>query len=211
MSLLSRAVVAAAARMGLSLTVRRQPRDNTYPQAINLPMATYAPWKHDTGFLTLYEKIRAHTLVDIYRCYELWQLVAQSAKCEGALVEVGVWRGGTGALIAQRARELGLKDTVYCCDTFTGLKKVGALDPAYRDDDYNDTSAGHVEALYRPGSRGNARLCGSRRDPQPQRPRRHREDEVARPRIIQRVREPPPARRLRRPVHGAGRLLTRSH
>ncbi len=40
--------------------------------------------------------------MDKLRCYELWTLVAQSCKLsDGDILEVGVWRGGTGALIAK--------------------------------------------------------------------------------------------------------------
>ena len=39
-------------------------------------------------------------MVDVYRCHELWTLAKQAAKVEGAILEVGVWRGGTGAILA---------------------------------------------------------------------------------------------------------------
>ena len=65
-----------------------------------LPNATYSPWNLDRGFNAAYSKVQDATLVDKYRCFELWRLVEQSAKLEtGALIEIGVWRGGTAALI----------------------------------------------------------------------------------------------------------------
>src|SRR5271156_2535123 len=67
----------------------------------------YAPWKEDLEFQNCFSKIQTHSLVDKHRCYELWDMVQQSAKLEGALLEVGVWRGGTGALIAKRAKLSG--------------------------------------------------------------------------------------------------------
>ena len=60
------------------------------------PFATYSPWNLDPQFLETYEVIKQHTLVDLYRCFELWTLVEQSAKVPGSIIEVGVWRGGTG-------------------------------------------------------------------------------------------------------------------
>jgi hypothetical protein len=48
------------------------------------------------SFPRLRTGIRTSTPVDRNRCYELWQLVAQAAKLQGgALIEIGVWRGGT--------------------------------------------------------------------------------------------------------------------
>jgi len=82
------------------------------------------------GFRTTYSQVQGATLVDKYRCFELWRLVEQSAKLEsGAFIEIGVWRGGTAALIATQARDLGLKDKVYACDTFSGVVKAGEEDP----------------------------------------------------------------------------------
>jgi O-methyltransferase len=112
-----------------------------------LPEANYTPWESDAGFLQVYRQIRTHTLVDVYRCYELWTLVAQSAKLEGALLEVGVWRGGTGALIAQRAALSGIREPVYLCDTFKGVVKTGAKDSSYSDGKHADTSRAAVESL----------------------------------------------------------------
>src|SRR5262252_9252338 len=65
-----------------------------------LPLATYAPWNSSADFRAVWAAVRNNTLVDIFRCWELWQLVEQSAKLSGSFIEVGVWRGGTGALIA---------------------------------------------------------------------------------------------------------------
>lgn len=136
--------------VGLSVTVRRKPpKDTPYPHAVVVPGATFSPWECDRTFQKVYQRIREYTMVDRYRCYELWQLVAQSAKLSGALLEVGAWRGGTGALISSRARECGIEDPIYICDTFTGLKKVGIHDPAYVNDLYNDTSVELVQDLYR--------------------------------------------------------------
>src|SRR5262245_48954214 len=79
------------------------------------PIADYAPCTTDPQSLELYHTIQPYTLVDMYRCYELWTLVEQSQKVAGSLIEIGVWRGGTGALIAQRAKLSGITDTIYLC------------------------------------------------------------------------------------------------
>jgi O-methyltransferase len=112
-----------------------------------LPIADYAPWTKDLQFLETYHTIHPYTLVDMYRCYELWTLVEQSQKLTGALIEIGVWRGGTGALIAQRAKLCGITDTIYLCDTFTGVVKASAYDPLYKGGEHHDTAIGLVEDL----------------------------------------------------------------
>lgn len=109
--------------------------------------ATYAPWTTDTSFMAVYAVIEAYTLVDRYRCFELWQLVAQSQKVEGALIEIGTWRGGSGALIAASARSVGITDTVYLCDTFTGVVKAGEHDSRYEGGEHADTSTAMVEEV----------------------------------------------------------------
>ena len=59
----------------------------------------------------------------------------------GAILEVGVWRGGTGALMAASApRPLGIDDPVYLCDTWKGVVKTGDVDTYYRDGKHDDTS-----------------------------------------------------------------------
>jgi O-methyltransferase len=111
------------------------------------PIADYAPWMTDPQFLETYHTIQPYTLVDMYRCYELWTLVEQSQKLAGSLIEIGVWRGGTGALIAQRAKLSGITDPIYLCDTFTGVVKASAHDPLYQGGEHHDTSLGLVEDL----------------------------------------------------------------
>jgi O-methyltransferase len=114
-----------------------------------LPHATYSPWNLDKAFIAAYSQIKDATLVDKYRCFELWRLVEQCTKLEGgALIEVGVWRGGTAALIATQAKDLGLRDKVYAFDTFSGVVKAGAEDPHYVGGEHADTSRRSVEELF---------------------------------------------------------------
>jgi O-methyltransferase len=114
-----------------------------------IPGATYSPWNLDEAFKTAYLQVKDGTLVDRYRCFELWRLVEQSAKLEGgALIEIGVWRGGTAALIAIQARDLGLRDRVFACDTFYGIVKAGPEDAHYVGGEHADTSRRLVEELF---------------------------------------------------------------
>lgn len=110
--------------------------------------ASYTPWNTDVDFQSVYQVVREYTLVDEFRCYVLWSLIAQVSKLPaGAIVEVGVWRGGSGGLMAHQARRCGIRDTVYLCDTFSGVVKAGALDPHYQGGEHSDTSQSTVEEL----------------------------------------------------------------
>lgn len=110
--------------------------------------ATYSPWNVDNEFQDVYNKIKNHTLVDILRCYEIWKLVEQVSKLkQGACIEVGTWKGGTGGLIAKGADRFGISDPVYLCDTFTGVVKAGDEDSIYTGGEHSDTSREIVEDL----------------------------------------------------------------
>jgi O-methyltransferase len=132
---------------GVALPFFRHAAMRSGEHELAYPIATYAPWKADQEFLSAYTAIRRHTFVDIWRCYELWSLVGELREVPGAILEVGVWRGGTGALLAKRASSLGLDDTVYLCDTWTGVVKAGEVDIYYRDGKHDDASRDIVESL----------------------------------------------------------------
>jgi O-methyltransferase len=103
-----------------------------------LPIATYSPWLNDQDFMGIYNSAKENTLVDIYRCYELWNLAKQSMELEGNILEVGVWRGGTGSILAKAVEGSG--KTVFLADTFSGVVKAGPLDTNYKGGEHSDTS-----------------------------------------------------------------------
>jgi O-methyltransferase len=93
----------------------------------------YAPWQTDAEFLADYAAVKEHTMVNIYRCYDLWLLAGQAARMgQGDFLEVGVWRGGTGALMAMQARRYHTGADVFLCDTFQGVVKAGPKDTHFR-------------------------------------------------------------------------------
>jgi O-methyltransferase len=110
-----------------------------------LPSACYSPWLSDNEFLDVYRAIKSHTLVDIYRCFELWDLARQARNISGDFLEVGVWRGGTACLLAKAAERAG--KTIFLADTFEGVVKAGADDSWYKDGEHADTSRQIVESL----------------------------------------------------------------
>jgi O-methyltransferase len=132
---------------GLALPVVRREAVRSGAHELAFPIATYAPWRSDTDFVRVYEAVRRHTLVDIWRCYELWNVLGELRDVPGAILEVGVWRGGTGALLAARGAGLGIEDRVYLCDTWRGVVKTGEIDTYYRDGKHDDASRAEVERL----------------------------------------------------------------
>ncbi len=116
--------------------------------AVVLPLATYAPWASDAGFRALWDAVRPATLIDQYRGHSLYSIAAQCAALPGDLLEVGVWRGGSAALIASVAKVGNPKAKVFLADTFAGVVKAGAKDTAYRGGEHGDTDVEQCRALF---------------------------------------------------------------
>jgi O-methyltransferase len=115
--------------------------------SVILAEATYSPWISDQPFQEVYSAVRANTLVGIQRCYELWHLVGQVKHLDGDIIEVGVWRGGTGALLAMRSKLEELRATTYLCDTFRGVVKAGPQDTSYTGGEHADVDRAMVDRL----------------------------------------------------------------
>lgn len=120
--------------------------DPEIPHRQVIPFASYAPWASNAQFHAIYPRICNNTLVDLYRCWELWKLCVDVAPVEGDVLEVGVWKGGTGALLCSAAA-LNPRTRVYLADTFAGVVKATENDPMYRGGEHADTSEAEVIAL----------------------------------------------------------------
>jgi O-methyltransferase len=109
--------------------------------------ATNRPRWHDPTFLTTIEAVLGVAHLDGNRLFQLWDLTSKSPR-GGALFEVGVWRGGSGAVIARQAARCHPGATVYLCDTFTGMPHPDPkLDPFFRGGEGDDTSVTRVNGL----------------------------------------------------------------
>ena len=122
-------------------------KKNQYPHTVNIPTATYAPWRKDVSFLTMYNIIKEHTLVDIYKLYENWKIIEQIKNVAGDIIEIGVWKGGSGCLIAHKANEEKINAQVYLCDTFEGVVKASKFDNKYKGGEFSNTTPLIVENL----------------------------------------------------------------
>lgn len=137
------------------------------------PESDYRPWELDSEFLTIYNTVVDHTMVDQYRCYALYQLLWQALRRRGGsddrrngvagdVLEVGVWRGGTGALLARTVQLWqqssgggggdggnagGNVPIVWLADTFCGVVKAGERDSYYRGGEHAGTSRETVQQL----------------------------------------------------------------
>jgi O-methyltransferase len=60
---------------------------------------------------------------------------------------VGVWRGGTGSLMAKAAQLFSPNTTIYLADTFKGVVKAGSKDTNYKGGEHADTTIDIVKAL----------------------------------------------------------------
>lgn len=106
------------------------------------PAAMYSPWRTNEEFRRVYNLIRSSTLVDEYRCYELWVLAKQMDRLSGSFIEVGVWKGGTGCLLASATCK-----PVLLCDTFRGVVKAGPRDTYYKGGEHSDATEEEVWSL----------------------------------------------------------------
>lgn len=121
--------------------------DFTY--GFNVMNATYAPWVGDTEFMKVYDVIKSNTLVDIFRCYELWKLGKDLLNKfpNSSILEIGVWRGGTAAIFYYWLNKYSAKNKLYLADTFTGVVKSSEADKSYTDGEHSDTSIDIVTGL----------------------------------------------------------------
>lgn len=107
----------------------------------------YAPWLTNDKFQEVYKRIKDYTLVDIYRCYELFDFVKRLENIEGDIIEIGVWRGGTSAVMATALQSENSKKNIFLCDTFSGVVKAGEFDIRYKGGEHSDTSDQLVKDL----------------------------------------------------------------
>ncbi len=77
-------------------------------------------------FRALAERVRAFSMTSYERMYALYKAVdfIERAGIPGAIVECGVWRGGSMMLVAHRLLALGRSDRdLYLFDTYEGLPR----------------------------------------------------------------------------------------
>jgi O-methyltransferase len=95
--------------------------------------------KEDKDFIELYDKIKEYTMVDIERCYALYNSVNYiiKNKISGAFSECGVWKGGSSMLVAYTLLKAGVTDRkIILYDTFEGMTKPGINDGQFEKEEW---------------------------------------------------------------------------
>lgn len=119
--------------------------DNTYNDVFL--RARYSPWNTDKDFLKCYNAVEENTLVDNYRLYELFDIISQLRNLEGSIIEIGVWKGGSGCLMAKKLELINSETKLFLADTFSGVVKTTEKDQYYFGGEHNDTSIETVNEL----------------------------------------------------------------
>jgi hypothetical protein len=69
-------------------TKSSKPAATAHEHQTIVPRASYSPWNLDASFAKVYRQCQPQTLVDVYRCYEIWSLVSEAAELpEGDLLK----------------------------------------------------------------------------------------------------------------------------
>ncbi len=119
-----------AFRLGYNFSLRKIPQYDRERRALRVP--------HDMEpeFVALYEQARPYTLTSVECMYTLYQAVRylHANDVPGAMVECGIWRGGSSMMIALTLKALG--DTsrdIYLYDTYTGMTRPEDVDVRSQD------------------------------------------------------------------------------
>jgi O-methyltransferase len=77
----------------------------------------------------------------------LFSFICKNKDLEGDVLEVGVWKGGTGCILAKALNEVSSHSKIILIDTFEGVVKAGVNDTTYKGGEHADTSKEIVEQL----------------------------------------------------------------
>ena len=118
MNALERQVAAIAGRLGLSIS-------RTSSQQERLPVETTEADRE------IVNAVRPFTMTSAERVWSLLQAVryVTESQLPGALVECGVWRGGSVIAMVKKLQDLGMQDRqIWLYDTFQGMTEPTAED-----------------------------------------------------------------------------------
>ena len=123
---------------------------NANRHSLTIPECTYSPWIFDREFLDIYEVATKNTLLNVAKCWTLYHTVKQLSNLNGAVAEIGVWRGGSGIILAEGIRRSNSKSSLHLFDTFEGVPNNAILekDNQFRGGEVSDTSVDHVKGLF---------------------------------------------------------------
>lgn len=98
------------------------------------------------GFSEIARRVLAQqrTLLYFDRLYTLFQVMENTSKSAGDIVELGVYRGGSLRFICEVADHLKISPNIYGLDTFSGHAGVSAEDSSQAEGQFSNTSLGEV-------------------------------------------------------------------
>lgn len=103
------------------------------------------PWREDEAFVRLFERARERTLLSRERCFTLHEVARTALATPGNLAEIGVYRGGTAAMLATMAEREGR--SIHLFDTFEGMPETDVDRDLHQAGDFADTSLEAVRAF----------------------------------------------------------------
>jgi O-methyltransferase len=102
-------------------------------------------WADDDIFLEIMKRVEGRTLVDIIRCYMLYQFAQQAVHLPGDVAEVGVYKGGTARLLAEAVGRASKR--IHLFDTFRGMPATDPDKDIHKEGDFHDTSLAEVRSF----------------------------------------------------------------
>jgi len=70
----------------------------------------------------------------------LYSFLIKNKHLTGNVIEIGVWKGGTAAILCKALETVDQKAKVHLVDTFGGVVKSGEKDTRYKGGEHSDTS-----------------------------------------------------------------------
>jgi len=109
-------------------------------------------WNSDQRFVEIMQDgVNDVTLVDVPRCYTLYQFAKSCLRLDGQFLEIGVYKGGTAFLLASLLQDTN--KVFIGCDTFNGMPPTREGTDEHQEGDFADTSyesvCAHLRGLKR--------------------------------------------------------------
>lgn len=105
-------------------------------------------WQDVGDFEALWAIARTRSLADEARAQTLYQLARHASRMDGAMAEIGVYRGGTAKLLAAIAD--GASRELHLFDTFEGMPETDLARDLHAAGDFADTSLESVQSFLAP-------------------------------------------------------------
>ena len=93
---------------------------NVARRSLDFQNLNYPPWRLPKRLQRLIKLVKTHTVQDILRLSMLYGLAFESKQIDGDIVECGVFRGGSAAVLAAATKDLNVRK-IWLYDVFEGM------------------------------------------------------------------------------------------